>query len=44
MATSKLMLLWKNRKHLNDTNSDVHESVKESYGGLYEQYEPQYWW
>lgn len=38
------MLLWKNRKHLNDTNSDVHESVKESYGGLYEQYEPQYWW
>jgi hypothetical protein len=38
------MLLWRNRKHLHDEESPKHHWVKTALGGLYVQYEPDYWW
>lgn len=37
-------VLWRNRNDLWDASSKKHESVKFELGGLYEQYEPRYWW
>jgi hypothetical protein len=39
-----LVLLFKNRKHLHDTGSEKHKEVEAFLGGLYTQYEPQYWY
>jgi hypothetical protein len=36
--------LFKNRKHLHDETSVRHENVHYTLGGLYEQYEPEFWW
>jgi hypothetical protein len=38
------MLLWRNRIHLHDEESPKHRWVKTALGGLYVQYEPDYWW
>ena len=38
------LVLYKNRKHLFDVASKEHERVKASFGGLYLQYEEEYWW
>jgi len=38
------MLLWRNRKHLHDESSPKHHWVKTALGGLYVQYEADYWW
>ena len=38
-----LLLRW-NRAHLHDTSSDKHALVSGSLGGMYDQYEPMYWW
>ena len=37
-------ILFKNRKHLWDLNSPKHAGVKTELGGLYQQYEPKFWW
>lgn len=37
-------VLWKNRLHLWDKKSPKHEAVLFELGGLYQQYEPKYWW
>jgi hypothetical protein len=37
-------LLWSNKKYLHDIESKKHRMVKNSLGGLYLQYEPDYWW
>ena len=41
---SMFLALWRHRKHLHDENAEHHDVVKESLGGLYQQYEPEYWW
>ena len=38
------MVLKKNRKHLYDTTSPKHQAVLYSLGGLYSQYEEEWWW
>ena len=38
------LLLWKNKKHLHNVDSDKHLLVKNALGDLYMQYEPEYWW
>jgi hypothetical protein len=38
------MLLWRNRVHLFDKESPKNRWVKTALGGLYVQYEPEYWW
>ena len=38
------LLLWRNRKHLHNLESPKHLEVKFELGGLYQQYEPKYWW
>ena len=42
------LLMWCslccNKKHLHDITSKKHHLVRVSLGGLYWQYEPQYWW
>ena len=38
------LLLWFNRKDLNDEDSPRHESVKFKFGALYQQFEPKAWW
>ena len=39
-----LLLLWRNKNDLFQEDSPRHHFVKTSLGGLYTQYEPQYWW
>ena len=39
-----LFTLWRNRKHLHDESSPKHEVVDHEFGGLYKQYEKEYWW
>jgi len=39
-----LILLWRNKKHLHDETSPRHTIVKTALGGLYTQYEQEYWW
>ena len=39
-----LLILWRNRKALFDEKHKRHEEVDYEYGGLYQQYEPQYWY
>jgi hypothetical protein len=41
---SMFLALWRHRKHLHDEDAEHHDVVKESLGGLYQQYEPEYWW
>ena len=38
------LLLWKNKEHLHNVSSKKHLRTKNSLGGLYLQYEPDYWW
>jgi len=38
------LLLWCNKKHLHDEKSPKHRLIKNALGGMYEQYEPAYWW
>merc|ERR1711865_627325 len=38
------LLLWHNKKHLHDETSPKHHIIKNALGGMYEQYEPSYWW
>ena len=38
------LLLWTNKKHLHNVDSDKHLLVKNALGDLYMQYEPEYWW
>ena len=38
------IILYKNRKHLWDESSSKNDVVDHEFGGLYKQYEPQYWW
>ena len=38
------VLLWRNKKHLHDEDSSKHHFVAAALGGLYTQYEDQYWW
>jgi hypothetical protein len=38
-----MVVLWRNRRHLHDETSNRHEIVKTSLGGLYLQYEKEYW-
>jgi hypothetical protein len=38
------LLMWRNRKHLYDESSPKHPHIKTALGGLYTQYEPEYWW
>ena len=38
------VVLYKNRKHMYDTSSSMHEAVRYEFGGLYEQYEQKFWW
>ena len=44
IPATMFLLLWCNKKHLHDASSIKHYKVKNSYGGLYMQYEPEYWW
>jgi predicted outer membrane repeat protein len=37
-------VLWRNKKSLWDTDHDHHGHTFYRYGGLYSQYEPQFWW
>merc|ERR1711865_1294531 len=36
--------LWCNKKHLYNEKSPKHLEIKFELGGLYQQYEPKYWW
>ena len=38
------VLLWRNKKHLHDEDSSKHHFVAAALGGLYTQYEDEYWW
>jgi hypothetical protein len=38
------LLLWRNKKHLHDESSPKHHLIKQALGGMYTQYEPEYWW
>jgi hypothetical protein len=38
------VVLFKNRNHLYDTSSPMHAAVRYEFGGLYEHYEPEFWW
>jgi hypothetical protein len=39
-----LISLFKNRKHLHDETSVLHDDVHYTLGALYEQYEQKFWW
>merc|ERR1712166_993077 len=38
------VLMFRNRKILHDESSPKHHAIKNALGGLYDQYEPAYWW
>jgi len=38
------LVLWLNRRHLNDESSPKHEAVKYKFGALYRQFTPQHWY
>merc|ERR1711865_340036 len=38
------VLMFRNRKILHDETSSKHRAMKNALGGLYIQYEPEYWW
>jgi hypothetical protein len=38
------VLMFRNRKVLHDESSPKHHAIKNALGGLYIQYEPNYWW
>ena len=44
IPATMFMLLWCNKKHLHDEESLRHHYVETAFGGLYTQFEPQYWW
>ena len=43
IPVAMMVALWKNKKHLHDKDSPKHYVVHSALGGLYEQYEPRYW-
>ena len=42
--TFMVILLWRNRAHLHDEESVDNPGIRASLGGLYLQYEPEYWY
>ena len=41
---SMFLILFQNRKALHDANHPKHESIRYQFGGMYSQYDKEYWW